>query len=256
MILTIMAMNTVPAAILAFALDAPEGRVLSPKEFLHMGNRTAVDQALSRLYRDGHLIRVGRGAYVAPLRGRGGSRAPSANKVVESLAALSGELIARDGAWSAVELGLAARGEVVQGYVTSGRSRTLLLGEVEVVLKHAPAWMLMLGNGLPGAAIRAIAWLGPEAAESSLRRVRGLLSSSDWSALLACRAALPSWLAHAIGEFNEQRSIERPAQRGVNTAAGSGNGRAAASKAMPLVNVLSKQIQGTARMKPVQEDRQ
>ena len=66
MILTSGIMKTIPEAILAHAHGSPEGRVLSPKEFLHMGNRTAVDQALSRLSRDGHLIRVDRGAYVAP----------------------------------------------------------------------------------------------------------------------------------------------------------------------------------------------
>lgn len=240
MILTAMSANTIPAAILAFALDAPEGRVLSPKEFLHIGNRTAVDQALSRLSKEGLLIRVDRGAYVAPLRSQSGSRPPSADKVVESLAALSGELIARDGAWSAVDMGLVAREDVVPGYVTSGRSRTLLLGGGEIVLKHAPAWMLTLGSEPPGAAVRAIAWLGPDAVEPTLARVRCALSSSDWLTLVACRAALPSWMAHAIGESNARTSVKQRLRRRALPAAGSG--KPASAKAMSLADVLSKQI--------------
>lgn len=165
-----------------------------------MGNRTAVDQALSRLSRDGHLIRVDRGAYVAPVQGRAGCRPPSAEKVVESLAALSGELIAPDGATSAMAFGLEEQGQVARGYVTSGRSRTLLLGSVEVTLQHAPVWMLTLGNGPAGAAVRAMAWVGPDAADKALARIRRALSNPEWLTLVACRAALPSWMARAIGE--------------------------------------------------------
>ena len=43
--------------------DVPEGRYLTAKELLHLGNRAAVDQALSRLARRGQLIRVGRGLH-------------------------------------------------------------------------------------------------------------------------------------------------------------------------------------------------
>ena len=166
-----------------------------------MGNRTAVDQALSRLSRDGYLIRVDRGAYVAPVQGRAGCRPPSAEKVVESLAALSGELIAPDGATSAIALGLEEQGRVARGYVTSGRSRTLLLGSVEVTLQHAPAWMLTLGNGPAGAAVRAMAWIGPDAADNALAKIRLSLTNPEWLTLVACRAAFPSWMARAIGEF-------------------------------------------------------
>jgi hypothetical protein len=42
-------MVTLPEFILLHAKSLPEGGVLSPKEFLHMGSRDAVDQALSRL---------------------------------------------------------------------------------------------------------------------------------------------------------------------------------------------------------------
>ena len=121
-----------------------------------MGNRIAVNQALSRLSRDGHLIRVDRGAYVAPVQGRAGRRPPSAEEVVESLAALSGELIAPDGVMSAIAFGLGEQVRVPLGYVTSGRSRTLLLGSVKVILQHAPAWMRALGNGPAGAAVRGM----------------------------------------------------------------------------------------------------
>ena len=53
-------MASLPESILLHAQSLPEGGVLSPKEFLHLGTRAAVDQALSRLTKEGRLLRVAR----------------------------------------------------------------------------------------------------------------------------------------------------------------------------------------------------
>ena len=99
-------MNTLPESILLHAKSLPEGGVLSPKEFLHLGSRAAVDQALSRLTKEDKLLRVGRGTYVSPVSSRFGTRAPAPEKVVESLAAQSGDAVAPHGATAANALGL------------------------------------------------------------------------------------------------------------------------------------------------------
>ena len=39
------------------AAELPEGSLLCPRALLHLGNRAAVDQALSRLARRGQLMR-------------------------------------------------------------------------------------------------------------------------------------------------------------------------------------------------------
>lgn len=44
-----------------------EGGLLSPKEFLHLGTRAAIDQTLTRLTKEGLLLRVGRGVYALPV---------------------------------------------------------------------------------------------------------------------------------------------------------------------------------------------
>ena len=210
MILTSSSMTTLPETILVYASDSPEGSVLSPKEFLHAGSRPAIDQALSRLAREGRLIRVDRGAYVAPVKDGTGYRSPSIEKVVESLAKLSGEIIVPDGAASAAILSLASRLSTAPAYVTSGRSRRLLVGSDEVILTHAPNWMLSMSNRPAGTAVRALAWLGVENVSEALDKLRRSLSSCDWMMLVTCRAALPSWMARAIGEEVASESHARP----------------------------------------------
>lgn len=59
-------MTRLTEQILAHATGLPEGAPVSAKGLLHLGNRAAVDQALSRLSERGQLIRAGRGVYLRP----------------------------------------------------------------------------------------------------------------------------------------------------------------------------------------------
>lgn len=68
---------SLPGRIVQHAMKLPEGGVLSPREFLHLGSRAAVDQAFSRLVKAGRLLRVTRGGYTLPVTSRFGARARS-----------------------------------------------------------------------------------------------------------------------------------------------------------------------------------
>lgn len=193
-------MNTLPETILQQARSLPEGGVLSPKEFLHLGSRSAVDQAFSRLARVGKLLRVARGAYSTPVSSRFGSRAPAPEKVIQALAEQSGEIVVPHGASAANTLGLTQQVPIREVYLTSGRTRKLKLGRSEVLVKHAPRWMLALGTRQAGAAVRALAWIGPTHADQSLASLRRTLPPSEWQALTSARATLPGWMAQAIGK--------------------------------------------------------
>lgn len=197
-------MKSLPESILMRAQSLPEGGVLSPKEFLHLGSRVAVDQAFSRLVKAGKLLRVARGTYVAPIAGRFGTRSPAPEKVLKSMPEHSGEVVAPHGASAANALGLTQQVPVREVYLTSGRTRKLKLGRSEVLIKHVPRWMLALGTGPAGAAVRALAWMGPAHAGESLARLRRTLPRAEWRALASARAALPSWMAQAIGREAER----------------------------------------------------
>jgi hypothetical protein len=106
--------------ILAHAEGLPEGAALAAKGLLHLGNRAAVDQALSRLAERGQLIRAGRGVYLRPITSRFGTRAPSVEQAVEALASQRGEVIVSNGAAAANALGLTTQVPIRPVYLTSG----------------------------------------------------------------------------------------------------------------------------------------
>lgn len=183
------------------ALGLPEGAPLAAKVLLHLGSRAAVDQALSRLVRRGHLLRAGRGVYVRPVEARYGVRAPSADKVVEAIARQRGESVASSGAAAANAFGLSPQVPVRAVYLTSGPSRRLKLGAQIVEMKHAPNWQLVLANRPAGEAIRALAWVGPARSSEALGAIKRKLPASELREIVAARAQLPSWIAERVSEL-------------------------------------------------------
>jgi hypothetical protein len=200
-------MSLLRESILSTAGMLPEGGLISPKEFLHLGSRPAIDQTLSRLTREGLLLRVGRGAYTRPLQGRFGTRSPATQAVLNAIGSTSGEVIVTNGATSANVLGLTTQVPVREVFLTSGPSRKLHLGQRTVELRHAKRWELALGNRPSGMAVRALAWLGPQFAHEGLQTLRSKLPDDEWTAMRAVRATLPSWLARAVSEV---KPYERP----------------------------------------------
>lgn len=191
-------MHTLSEHILSYSEQQPEGTPLTAKEFLHLGTRAAVDQALSRLVRRGKLMRSGRGIYVRPIKGRFGVRAPTPEKVIAEVAQLRGEIVAPSGSAAANALGLTTQVPMRLQYLTSGRNRQLTLGAQTIELKHAPAWQLTNANRQSGDVLRALAWSGRSHARETLRSLKNWLPTETCQELIASRSRLPGWVAEAI----------------------------------------------------------
>lgn len=195
-------MSHLTEVILSTAQALPEGGLLSPKEFLHLASRAAVDQALARLAREGKLLRVVRGAYALPVSSRFGTRPPSTESIVTAIELTGGETIVASGATEANALGLTTQVPTREVLLTSGPTRKLRLGNRTVELKHGRRWQLALGKRPAGKAIRALSWLGQERALAALEILSARLPEAEWVALRSARATLPSWMARAISEVS------------------------------------------------------
>jgi len=200
-------MSYLTESIVSAVKALPEGGMVSPKQFLHLASRAAVDQALARLAREGKLLRIGRGSYAVSLEGRFGPRPPSTEAIIAAVEAGSGEIIVASGAAEANALGLTTQMPIREVFLTSGPSRVLHLGKRAVELKHGSRWKLVLGKRPAGMAIRASAWLGPDRASSAVGALQRQLPDEEWQAILAVRSALPSWMARMVSEDNRSSSL-------------------------------------------------
>lgn len=193
-------MASLPKRIMEHAQAMPEATPLCAGALLHLGNRAAVDQALSRLAKSGELLRICQGVYMCFVETHFGVRLPYAHKVIESLSGMWGETIVPCGGGAASVLGLTTQNPVQPIYFTSGPDRELRLEKLKLLLRHAPRWQLVAPNRPAGMVIRALSWLYPEEAGEALRKVMPKLSAEDRAELLEIRAVLPGWIAQAVSE--------------------------------------------------------
>lgn len=194
-------MTTTATKILSHAQTLPEGVTLTAKELLHLGERASIDQALSRLVKRGALLRVGRGLYTLPVKSKFGMRPPAPETILKKLSERTGEVIAPSGAAGANMLGLSLQNPVQSIYLTSGRSRKLTLGGLEIELRKAKPWQLTAPHTRSGHAMRALAWMGKARAQQAIRNLKEVLTAEEQNELLAMRSQTPGWMAKELSRF-------------------------------------------------------
>jgi hypothetical protein len=178
----------------------PEGALIRSRDLEHLVNRTQASRELTGLAKVGRLMRVARGMYVAVTASRFGPVPPPVDKVVQSLAQITGHGIVRHGAAAANALGLTTQVPVRQIFLTDGPAQMLYLGKQVIEVRRVPGWMMVLGDYLAGDVIRAIEWLGPDLAEQTIIKLAGRIGRDEWLAMLGVQHQLPEWLATVIGQ--------------------------------------------------------
>ena len=139
--------------------------VCSPKDFLDLGSREAVDQALSRLAKAGQLRRVGHGLYDMPRISNVLKRhAPvDLDAAIAALARRDGVRIMPDGLVAANQLGLTNAVPAKVSFVTDGHSRSLKIDGRTVRFRHAGPSVMQWAGKPAAPVVQALRWLGPTA---------------------------------------------------------------------------------------------
>ena len=194
-------MTVLSEQILEAAAKRPEGSLLAAKQFLALGKRDAVDQALRRLAARGKLVKITRGRYALPVRSRFGTRPPAPEVVLAKLNQEGAQQLVSSGAAAANALGLTTQMPVEQTFLARTRSqKRYVFGKQQVTIRPAAAWNFLLADRPAGQAIRALTWLGPDQASAALPTLRSTLPPEEWRALRSICAELPLWLAELLSQ--------------------------------------------------------
>lgn len=172
------------------------GWVFTPKDFLDLGSRAAVDQALSRFARTATIRRLGHGLYDYPRTSpRFGQLSPSLDAVAKAIARKSGSRLQIGGAQAANALGLSTQVPAKLIYLTDGPTRRVDVGRQTIFLRHASPRKLV-GAGTPsGLALQALRYLGRDRVdETVISRLGRQLSRRDKDALRRDATYAADWL--------------------------------------------------------------
>ena len=188
------------------------GAVFTPSDFLDLGSRDSVDQALSRLSRKGVIRRLDRGVYDFPVVSqRVGNRSPNAYAVAESVAGRLGARVQHSGAYTAYILGLSDQVPAKAIFLTDGPNRTIRAGNHTVELKHAGHRSMIGAGSISGHVQQALRYLGRSGIDGHVASIlRQRLSDTDKRRLQNDAPGLPAWIQDVIWD------IVRPEMHGVH----------------------------------------
>jgi predicted transcriptional regulator of viral defense system len=125
-----------------------QGSALTPKAFGDLGNRAAIDQALSRLTKAGKIRRISRGVYDVPKNHpRLGPLSPDLDAVARAIADQSGYRLQSTSARAANAFGLSSQVPAQIVYLIDGSSRKIKVGEQIIHFRHAGRRALCANGG-------------------------------------------------------------------------------------------------------------
>lgn len=177
-----------------------EGAVISAETLKKLGSREALDQTLSRLAKTGETMRISRGMYVVPVRGKFGTYPPSPEKVVRAYARIKGKPVVPNGAVAANRLGVSTQQPIRHVYLTSGQPGRIELGSTPVEIRQVPEWQTLWPNELAGEAVRALAFMGKSIAKETAVKLRQRIGPKEWAKLKRKRSRFPMWVKEAVLE--------------------------------------------------------
>ena len=205
---------SVPDRVMKRVRASGRGSVFTPRDFLDLSARAAVDQALSRLAKAGNLRRLARGLYDFPkLHPKLGALTPAPDDVAQALARETGSHLQIDGARAANALGLSTQVAAQSSWLTDGPSRRVVLGKRVVDLRHASPKHLIAPGSPAGTVVQALRHVGVSRAADVLRIAVQSLTESDKRTLAKSAAQAPAWMRAtllSIADLGTGDRIEGP----------------------------------------------
>lgn len=190
---------SVPDQVMKHARANGRGSVFTPSDFLKVAARAAVDQALSRLVKAGHLRRLARGLYDFPkIHPKLGLLSPAPDDVAHALARETRSHVQITGARAANALGLSTQLAAKNTYLTDGPSRRVVLGKRVVDLRHASPKHLIAPGSSAGTVVQALRHVGPLRAADVLQVAARQLSASDKKTLASNAVQAPAWMRSTL----------------------------------------------------------
>ncbi len=176
------------------------GWVFTPKAFLDIGKRAAVDQTLSRLAKQGFVRRLDRGVYDYPKQHTTlGTLSPNVDSLAQAAASRSGDTAFPSGALAANMLGLSTQVPSKSVYLTNGLTRTKKVAGRAITFKHARVPVMDRLSNTANLTLQALSYLGKDSInDQTLGLCADKLTDQDLRKMAAVTDQVPAWMAGAI----------------------------------------------------------
>lgn len=187
------------------------GWVFTPSHFADLGGREAVASALKRYRQSGLIRQLARGVYDYPkFDPELGTLTPAPDAVARALAGRDAVRLQPSGAYAANLLGLSTQMPMKIVYLTDGPSRTVSIGNNQIILKRTTPRNMATAGRISGLVIQALRHIGrSHVDEDIIARLDHRLNTEDKKQLLKDVVFAPVWVAEVmrrLGQWKEKGS--------------------------------------------------
>lgn len=197
--------------------------VWTPRDFLDLGSREAVDQALHRMAHTGEIRRITRGLYDRPIINSLTEKPtnPDPRSVVDALARREQARIMVDGMTAANDIGLSDAVPARIVIHTDARLKPIKLGNLTIDFKMTAPSKLHWAGRPAMRVVQALHWLhdaNSDAHPAIIKRLRTLLADPDHGQamvddLRTDLLALPAWMQVILRDALADMADTAPSQR-------------------------------------------
>ncbi len=182
------------------------GSVLFAQDFFGEASSEAVRQHLSRLVKEGILVRISQGIYVFPKKVNGhGFLLPGAPEIANAIARRDKAKIIPTGEVALSQLGLSEQVPLNFVYLTDGPARIIKIEQIEgkrkysIKFKHASPKNFAFAGKISSQVIQALRALGKrDLDEKTLDKIKSLLMRENQADLRHDIALAPAWISKLI----------------------------------------------------------
>ena len=196
--------ESIESKILRRIVGKKKGWVFAPSHFHDLGNRAAVDQALSRLVRSGDIRRLARGLYDYPRKHPDfGDLPPSVDRITAALAEKDNLKIQPSGAYAANLLGLSDQVPAKIVLLTDGSARVVQVGNWHIKFKKTTPKNMATAGKISGLVFQALRFIGRENIDEVVIRKLNRLPKKEKQILIADLRYAPAWMEKVIRRLQE-----------------------------------------------------
>jgi hypothetical protein len=179
------------------------GAVFAPADFLDLGSRASVDQALSRLAGQGVIRRLTRGLYDYPKQSaRFGMLSPSLDDVAKAITRTNNQILQVSPSMAANLFGLTTQVPSKPTYMTDGPTRTKAIGKQVIQFRKASPKTLVGAGQKTGAVFQALRYMGKDRIdERVIAKLATALEDKDRNLLAKQSKLAPAWMHPVVQQI-------------------------------------------------------
>jgi hypothetical protein len=170
-----------------------------------------VRQVLSRLVKNGEIMRAARGIYVRPKEVPYlGKVIPGSEEIIKIITRQTGEVIAVHGAEAAHRLNLSTQVPMQSIYYTTGNTRRVKIGKLEIILKHVSPSKLVKPGTTTCLVVSALWHLGKnEVNLEIIKKIKQRIKPEEFSELFKYTEYMPAWMAESFNLYQRENENVR-----------------------------------------------